>query len=60
MFLRAWRKADRVYAALESRGYDGSLSTLPGDYRPGRGLYPLALAAAGVQLAVFWAERRLL
>ena len=60
VFLRAWRKADRVYAALESRGYSGSLSTLPGDYRPGRGLYPLALAAAGVQLAVFFAERRLL
>ena len=60
VFLRAWRKADRVYAALESRGYAGSLATLPGDYRPGRGLYLLALAAAGVQLAVFWAERRLL
>ena len=60
VFLRAWRKADRVYAALESRGYTGSLATLPGDYRPGRGLYLLALAAAGVQLAVFWAERRLL
>ena len=60
VFLRAWRKADRVYAALESRGYDGSLSTLPGDYAGGRGLYPLALAAAGVQLAVFFAERRLL
>lgn len=60
VFLRAWRKADRVYAALESRGYAGSLATLPGDYRPGRGLYLMALAAAGVQLAVFWAERRLL
>lgn len=37
VFLRAWRKADRVYTALESRGYSGSLVTLSGDYARGRG-----------------------
>ena len=37
VFLRAWRKADRVYTALESRGYSGSLVTLSGGYRGGRG-----------------------
>ena len=60
VFLRAWRRADRIYAALESRGYTGSLTTLPGDYAPGRGLYPLALAVAAGQLAVLFAERGVL
>ena len=60
VFLRAWRRADRIYAALESRGYAGSLTTLPGDYAPGRGLYPLALAVAAGQLAVLFAERGVL
>ena len=60
VFLRAWRRADRIYAALESRGYAGSLTTLPGEYAPGRGLYPLALAVAAGQLAVLFAERGVL
>ena len=60
VFLRAWRRADRIYAALESRGYTGSLVTLAAMYRPGRGLYPLAAIAAAGQLAVFWLERRVL
>lgn len=59
VFLRAWRKADRVYAALESRGYAGSLVTLGGAYRPGWGLCPLTAALAAGQLALFAAERRL-
>ena len=57
VFLRAWKRADRLYAALESRGYTGSLNTLPGDYAPGRGLYPLALAVAAGQLAILFVER---
>lgn len=60
VFLRAWRRADRIYAALESRGYTGNLTTLPGDYAPGRGLYPLALAVAAGQLAILFAERGVL
>lgn len=60
VFLRAWRRADRIYAALESRGYAGSLTTMPGDYAPGRGLYPLALAVAAGQLAILFAERGVL
>ena len=60
VFLRAWKKGERVYTALESRGYTGSLVTLAAMYRPGRGLYPLAAIAAAGQLAVFWLERRVL
>ena len=60
VFLRAWRKAERIYTALESRGYTGSLTTLTDAYRPGWGLLPLpALAAAG-QIAIWFLEGRLL
>lgn len=58
VFLRALRRGDRVYAALESRGYTGSLFTLPGEYDPGRWLYAAAAAAAAGQLLVLFAERR--
>lgn len=57
VFLRAWRKADRVYTALESRGYTGSLTTLTGDYAPGRALYPVAAGVTAVQVLVFFVER---
>ena len=57
VFLRAWRKADRVYTALESRGYSGSLVTLSGGYARGAWLCPLAAAVAAVQLAAWYLER---
>ena len=57
VFLRAWRKADRVYTALESRGYSGSLVTLSGGYARGAWLYPLTAAVAAVQLAAWYLER---
>lgn len=60
VFLRAWRKGDKVYSALESRGYNGSLATLPADYLGGKALYAWGAGAAAVQLAVFCMERRLL
>lgn len=60
VFLRAWRKAERIYTALESRGYTGSLTTLTDAYRPGRGLLPLTALAAAGQIAIWLAEGRLL
>ena len=57
VFLRAWRKADRVYTALESRGYSGSLVTLSGGYARGAWLYPLTAAVAAVQLTAWYLER---
>lgn len=58
VFLRAWRKGDRVYAALESRGYTGSLATLAPEYESGRGLCIWAAAVAVLQLAVLLVERQ--
>ena len=57
VFLRAWRKAQSIYTALESRGYTGSLTTLAGDYSPGLWLLPLTGVVAGGQLLVFCLER---
>ena len=41
-------------------GYTGTLTTLPGQYVPGRWLYGLAAATAACQLLILLAERRLL
>lgn len=57
VFLRAWRQGDRVYAALESRGYTGALATLPNHYQGGRTLYLWGLGVVGVQLLSLCLER---
>ena len=59
VFLRALRRGDRVFSALESRGYTGSLATLPGQYVSGRWLYGLAAAVCAAQGLAALAERRL-
>ena len=60
VFLRAWRRGDRVYAALESRGYTGALGTLPGKYTSGRALWLWAAGVTAAQLGAVWLERGLL
>ena len=60
VFVRSLRRGERVFSALESRGYTGALATLPGQYVPGRWLYGLAAATAACQLLILLAERRLL
>ena len=57
VFLRAWRKADRVYTALESRGYANRLTTLSSGYQPGRWLYAAAAGVALGQILVLYLER---
>ena len=60
VFLRAWRKGDKVYTALEARGYDGSLTTLSAAYTGGGRMYAWGAAAAALQVAALLLERRLL
>lgn len=57
VFLRAWKRGERVYAALESRGYEGRLATLPVAYRRGLPLYGVAAGVVAVQVAVFFVQR---
>lgn len=58
VFLRAWRKSDRVYAALESRGYSGSLTTLRGSCGKGLWLYGMTGGVVALQLGALLLERR--
>lgn len=60
VLVRSLHRGNRVFSALESRGYTGCLTTLPGQYAPGRWLYGLAFATAACQLLILFAERRLL
>ena len=60
VFLRAWRKGDKVYTALESRGYDGSLTPLSAAYTGGARVYAWGAAAIALQAAALLVERRLL
>lgn len=60
VFVRSLRRGERVFSALESRGYTGTLTTLPGQYVPGRWLYGLTAGTAACQLLILLAERRLL
>jgi cobalt/nickel transport system permease protein len=52
VFLRAYRKSDRVYTALEARGYDGTLTTAAQGYESGRRVLFLGALAVCGQLDV--------
>ena len=60
VFLRAWKQSDRVWSALESRGYNGNLKTLPQIYEKGSWLYAVAAMVVLLQLGVLFFERGLL
>lgn len=53
LFHRALKRGERVYVALESRGYTGTLTTLPDQYRSGTWLYGLGVAVWGIQVLVW-------
>jgi cobalt/nickel transport system permease protein len=46
LFLRSYERSERIYAAMQARGFDGELRHLPGP-----ALAPSALAAFGVAVA---------
>ena len=57
VFMSAWRRGDRVWSALESRGYTGTLRTVPQLYTPGGAMYALACAVCASQIGVLMLER---
>ena len=59
VFVRAYRRADRIYVALEARGYEGEMCTLPPHYRSGRTVYLWCLGLTCAQLAAYLLERGL-
>ena len=56
VFLRAWNKGDKIYSALESRGYTGTLLTLSEGYEKGTVCYGIAGMTAVLQLVCFFLE----
>lgn len=58
VFLKAYRKSDRVYTALESRGYTGEVRTLPPQYQSGRRVYLWCVALTACQAVAYLLERR--
>ncbi|MDY3619046.1 cobalt ECF transporter T component CbiQ [Agathobaculum sp.] len=57
VFLKAYRKSDRIYDALESRGYAGDLCMLAPRYESRRALYGWCAAASAMQLGLWLLER---
>lgn len=57
VFLRAYRRSDRIYSALESRGYTGRLTTLGRDYESGKEMYFLCLAVVSIQILAIAVEK---
>ena len=57
VFLRAYRKSDKVFTALEARGYDGALLTAGSGYERGRTVLLLGAVTVCAQAAAIIAGR---
>jgi cobalt/nickel transport system permease protein len=57
LFLRVYIKCDRVYDALESRGYSGDFQQLDKQYEPGRALIWSAASMVLLAALTVWLER---
>lgn len=59
LFLRVYMRCDRVYAALQSRGYEGELQVLKVEYSPSAGII-LGAVILDVLLVLLWYAERVL
>lgn len=60
VFMSAYRRADRIFTALESRGYEGEINMLARPYESGKTVYLWCAGLTAAQLALLAAERGLL
>lgn len=60
VFIKAYRKSDKISNSLESRGYTGELRTLPHPYEGGKRMYLWCAALTSIQLMLFALERSIL
>ena len=60
LFIRAYNRSDRVYAALESRGYNGQFITLDEEYINSKKMNMLSILLCLLLLCAGLAERSLL
>lgn len=59
VFIRAYRRSDNIYNALESRGYEGEMNVLSHPYESGKRVYCWSAGLCVIQVALLIAERRL-
>ena len=59
LFIRAYNRSDRVYAALESRGYNGQFVTMDEEYLHGKKMYMFSILLCLLLLSAGLAERLL-
>jgi cobalt/nickel transport system permease protein len=52
LFLRSYQRCDRIYTALESRGYNGAFETLEEKYLPCKQYYLLSILLAILLIAI--------
>ncbi len=57
LFLRAYIRCDKIYAALQSRGYEGELKRLEQEYTPSAQLYVACLAFSALLVTLAFVER---
>lgn len=57
LFLRAFRRVDRVNVSLESRGFDGELDTLVEEYNPCNWMKIWTICVSSILVLVYFIER---
>lgn len=53
LFISSYKKADHIYNALESRGYDGEIKTLGSEYEIDTNIATVAIVIAMMQVATY-------
>lgn len=53
LFISSYKKADYIYSALESRGYDGQLMTVGMEYEIDTRITTAAIVVAAIQVSVY-------
>lgn len=56
LFLRAYIRSDRIYSALQSRGYEGEFKALKQDYLPSSRMYAYSILLGCVLMATGFLE----
>lgn len=60
LFIRAFKRVDRINSALESRGYDGSLDTLVEEYESCKWINKYSVLVCGILIISYILERKIL
>lgn len=53
LFISSFKKADHIYNALESRGYDGELTTVGSEYEIDTNITTMAIIVAMMQVGIY-------